>query len=59
MIKIDYSTMKTAAENHDSAMKELKDAIATGTPAEVKEAIAKYKRAASDYRTFLRVNYNL
>ena len=51
--------MKAAADNADKALKALKDAIATGTPAEIKEALAEYKRASSDYRTFLRVNYNL
>ena len=58
-VYIEYSTMKKAAENADSAMKALKKAIATGTPAEIKEAIAEYKRASSDYRSFIKVNYNL
>lgn len=59
MIRIEYNTMKTAADNADQALKALKKAIANGTPAEIKEAIAEYKRASSDYRSFLRVNYNL
>lgn len=59
MIRIEYNTMKAAENNADTALKALKQAIATGTPAEIKEAIAEYKRAASDYRTFLRANYSL
>lgn len=51
--------MKTAENNADNAMQRLKKAIAEGTPAEIKEAIAEYRRAASDYRSFIRANYNI
>lgn len=58
MIYIEQETMDRAAENANKALAAYK-ALVNAAPAVRREAWEAYKRAASDYRTFVRANYNL
>lgn len=58
MIYIEKETLEKARENMDKALEKFGAVI--DEPAAVRlEAWEAYKRAASDYRTLIRANYNL
>ena len=55
---IEYGTLEQAKQNAEQALKEVQD-IKDIKSQEWREAWDKYKRLASDYRSFLIVHYNL
>lgn len=58
MIYIEQETIEKARENMDKAFAAYK-AVIDGPPLSRLAAWNEYKRAASDYRSFIRANYNL
>ena len=57
MIYIDESTIETAKQNADKALKALQKAIANNE--DIRALTADYIQKSSDYRTFLNARYNL
>lgn len=58
-IYIEPETLKRAEINSREAIREARETIKDGTPEEIRAAIRKALDRSSDYRAFLRANYNL
>ncbi len=58
-IYIEPETLETAEQNFNDALREARETIQNGTPDEIREAIRRAVDRSSDYRAFIRANYNI
>lgn len=58
-IYIEPETLETAERNFNDALREARETIQNGTPDEIREAIRRAVDRSSDYRAFIRANYNI
>ena len=58
-IFIDKETLKAAEENTTKAIKKAHEAIATGTPDEIRAAINEVIQRSQAQRAFIKANYHL
>lgn len=58
-IFIDKATLKVAEENTNNAIKKAHEAIATGTPDDIRDAINELLQKSQAQRAFIKANYHL